>query len=346
MSETTKQREKLKHVQACLLKESQYQKSAGFDAIELTHEPAASLSLRDVSLATQFLGFDLLSPLMIAPMTGGMELGAILNQRWARAAEHFSLAFGVGSQRLALDDERVKQSFIVRSFAPTTLIFANLGAAQLVQPLGIERARQAVAMIEANALFVHLNPLQEACKEHGDGDFRGFLSALRELVMHLEKSSIPVLVREVGFGLSEKATKALLETGVSGLDCAGAGGTSWTKVEALCAQNQTFRKLGEAFGEWGIPTAEAIKNVRRVHASIPLVATGGIRSGIDAVKALALGADLVGMAQPMLVAAMKSDEELFSFIEQVLLEMRVAMFATGVRTISELKNSFSLYRQR
>lgn len=322
-----------------MMPESQYTKSAGFDEIELTHEAAASISLHDVSLATNFLGIPLKAPLMIAPMTGGMELGAMLNQRWARAAEHFGIAFGVGSQRLALEDERVQESFLVRRFAPTAMIFANLGAGQLVQQEGSAQAMRAVSMIDANALFIHLNPLQEACQEHGDVDFSGFLPALKRVVNELHKKGIPVLVREVGFGLSTRAAQALIDTGVAGLDCGGAGGTSWTKVEALCAKNARYKKLGEAFGEWGIPTVQSIKNVRAQSATIPLIATGGIRSGLDAIKALLLGGNIAGMAQPMLRAAMEGEDSLFAFIEAVLLEMRIALFASGVKSIAEIPST-------
>src|SRR5580704_11999191 len=203
-----RQKAKLKHIDACLLPESQYQKSAGFHAVDLPHEPAAGLSLHEVSLDTAFLGHTIRAPLMIAPMTGGTELGAMLNQRWAIAAEHFGLPFGVGSQRLALEDERVKQSFKVRQYAKTALIFANLGAAQVIKE-GAKKAIYAIEMVEADAIFIHLNPLQEACQENGDVNFTGILSAIADVVKVLDGHKIPVLVREVGFGLSEKAAKAL-----------------------------------------------------------------------------------------------------------------------------------------
>jgi isopentenyl-diphosphate delta-isomerase len=327
-----KQIAKLKHIDACLLPESQYQKNAGFHAIDLPHETAAGLSLDDISLATSFLGHSIRAPLMIAPMTGGTQRGAVLNQLWALAAEHFGVPFAVGSQRLALEDERVKQSFKVRQYAKTTLIFANLGAAQIVKE-GPQQAMRAVEMIEADALFIHLNPLQEACQKDGDVNFTGVLNAIADVVKVLHERRIPVLVREVGFGLSERATKALIATGVAGLDCAGAGGTSWAKVEALCATDEKYRRLGNTFGEWGIPTVQSIKNVRKVDKNIPLIATGGIRTGIDIAKALVLGANLAGMAQPMLCAAIKGEHELMSFIEQILHELRVTLFAAGIRAV-------------
>lgn len=328
---------KLKHVQACLKDDSQYEKSAGFEAIELENQTAAGLSLADISTECEFLGHKLKAPLMIAPMTGGMELGAMLNERWARAAHHFGLAMGVGSQRIALMDERLKTTFMVRSHAPHALLFANLGAAQLLQGMSADHALRAVEMIDANALFIHLNPLQEASKRGGDVSFFGLLRALRTLVEHLRVHKIPVLVREVGFGFSEASARRLIDIGISGIDCAGAGGTSWTKVEALCSEDQSFQRLGMIFGEWGIPTVQSIRNVRAVDQSIPLIASGGLRSGLDIAKALKLGADLGAMAQPLLKHALIGEEALFSFIEQLLLELRVALFAAGASSIAELK---------
>lgn len=326
---------KLKHIDACLLKESQYEKSAGFDGVELLHQSAAGISLADISLTTEFLGRTLKTPLMIAPMTGGVELGAILNRRWAEVSEHFGLSMGVGSQRLAIVDEQVRQSFMVRKYAPNILLFANLGAAQLCEPQGLENAQKAVDMIKADALFIHLNPLQEACQKRGDCDFSKLFRSLEKLVKLFSKSNIPVLVREVGFGLSKDAAIALISTGISGLDCAGAGGTSWSKVESLCAADEKYRQLGQVFGEWGIPTVQSIRNVRAISA-IPLIATGGIRSGLDVAKSLAVGANVAAMAQPMLKAAIISEERLFEFVEQTLLELKIAMFASGCQKVSKL----------
>lgn len=320
---------KLRHVHACLLPASQYVKTTGLEHVELSHECTAAIDLNAVDLSVKFLGHALKAPLMIAPMTGGMELAAMLNRRWAEAAEHFGLAFGVGSQRLALENDAVKQSFLVRTYAKNTMVFANLGAAQFLSSLKAEDALRAVAMIEANALFIHLNPVQEMCQEHGDYNFEGVLRAIERLVPVFKKEGIPLLVREVGFGLSEQAAQALINTGIEGLDCAGAGGTSWTKVEGLCASSEKYQRIGQVFGEWGIPTATSIKNVRACHQSIPLIATGGIRTGLDCARALHLGANLVGMAQPMLKVAMEGPEQLHNFIEQILLELKIALAASG-----------------
>ena len=326
---------KLKHVHACLMPESQYKKSAGFEHIELIHESAAGLSLDKICLQTEFLNKGLNAPLMIAPMTGGMEFGALLNQRWAKAAQHFGIAFGVGSQRLALENHEARSSFMVRAQAPDALIFANLGAAQLVESLDAKDALKAIEMIEADALFIHLNPLQEACQLHGDRNFTGILRAITGVVEYLDKYNIPVFVREVGFGLSQNAARALINCGVAGLDCAGAGGTSWAKVESLCASNEKYKRLGAVFGEWGIPTAQSIINVREIDKKIPLVASGGIRSGLDVAKAIKLGANIAAMAQPMLAAAIKGEEELFLFVEQIIEELKTGLFAAGASSLED-----------
>lgn len=334
---------KLKHVQACLLPESQYEKTTGLEHVELMSQSAAGLSLDDISLSTTFLGHKLKAPLMIAPMTGGTELGRMLNERWARAAEHFGIAFGVGSQRLALFDESARQSFLVRQQAPHAFIIANLGIAQLLKEDAVSLALRAVSMIEANALYIHLNPLQEACQQGGDRSFVGIHQALKKVCAALGKYNIPVLAREVGFGLSKEAASILIDCGISGIDCAGAGGTSWTKVESLCAQEESYKRLGAVFGEWGIPTASSIKNVRKINKTIPLVAVGGIRTGLDVAKCLALSAHVVGMAQPMLEKAIKSEDELFRFIEQIMLELKVAMLASGAQSIADLPAALAAF---
>lgn len=321
---------KLKHIDACLLAESQYKKSAGFAEINLDHQAALSNDLNSISLKTNFLGKDLKAPLMIAPMTGGMEKGALLNRLWAKAAGHFGIALGVGSQRLALEDQSTEKSFCVRQYAPDILLFANLGAAQIIHSFKADKIKRAVEMIEADALFIHLNPLQEALQSGGDTNFFGLLQAIEKTIKTLRPLGVKVLVREVGFGLSQKAAKDLISLGIDGLDCAGAGGTSWAKVESLCSNDPKYRRMGETFGEWGIPTAQSIQNVRLVDKNIPLIATGGIRTGLDIAKCLYLGANIAAMAQPLLKAAMEGEEMLFAFIEEKLLELKIAFLVSDI----------------
>ncbi|MES2504608.1 MAG: type 2 isopentenyl-diphosphate Delta-isomerase [Myxococcota bacterium] len=319
---------KLAHLDACLSPEIEYRKSAGFDEIALENQAGVDISLNKISLDTAFLGKSLKAPLMIAPMTGGMERGLELNRLWARAAEHFGIAFGVGSQRVALENPALAETFKVRQYAPKALIFANLGAAQIAGGMDLGTVQRAIDMIEADALLVHFNAVQEACQD-GDVDYLGVQKNMARLCEHFSKQNLPVLVREVCFGLSQAAAKRFVDMGVSGIDCAGAGGTSWAKVEAMCAKTERRQKMGMRFGEFGIPTVDSIRNVRQVSADIPLIATGGIRSGQDMLKALNLGANLTAMARPMLVAADAGEEALFEFIEDLLLELRIALFATG-----------------
>jgi isopentenyl-diphosphate delta-isomerase len=318
---------KLAHLEACLSPESQYQKSAGFDQIDLLNQAGLDVSLEHVSLETKFLGKKLQAPLMIAPMTGGIDRGAELNKLWARAAAHFGIAFGVGSQRVALENPALAKTYDVRKHAPNALIFANLGAAQIAQGMTLDLVQKAIDMIEADALFVHFNAVQEAC-QGGDVDYRNLSKNMSRLCEHFAKQNIPILAREVCFGLTSDAAQRFINMGVSGIDCAGAGGTSWAKVEALCAKTERRRKMGFKFGEFGIPTTQSIKNVRKVSKDIPLVATGGIRTGQDILKALDLGANLAAMARPMLVAAHEGEKALFEFIEDTLTELRIAIFAS------------------
>lgn len=326
---------KISHVEACLSPLSQYQRSTGFEGVILPNEPGAEISLHEISLETTFVDKKLKAPLMIAPMTGGTKLGQVLNERWAKAAEHFQIAMGVGSQRLALEDPSRSVYYSIRKHAPTALLFGNLGAGQLVQEgWGYDQVMRAIEMIEANAFFIHFNAMQEACQD-GDVNLIGLLPKLEELAKKLRQRGFPLWVREVGFGFSAKAVKRLLETGISGIDCAGAGGTSWSRVEAMCAQTERQRAVAMTFAEWGISTADSIKNVRAVSRDISLIATGGIRNGLDVAKAMYLGANVASMAQPFLHTAHQGEEALFSFIEQVLGELRISMFASGLSAVSQ-----------
>lgn len=327
---------KIKHLEACLRTDVLYTKSTGLDAVHLPCNSIPELTLQQVDVSTEICGKKIAAPLMIAPMTGGMERGAELNQLWAKAAEKYGIPMGVGSQRLALEDPNCAQTFRIRQHAPTIPIFANFGAAQLVKGWGVSEVRQAVAMIEADAIFIHINSMQEAC-QGVEADFRGVLAAISRLCEELD-GEIPVWVREVGFGLSEKASQLLFEAGVSGIDCAGAGGTSWSKVEALCADNVRQRRRAETFGEWGVPTAQSIENVRAQSATLPLIATGGLKNGLDVVKALYLGADVGAMARPMLLAAMEGQESLEYFIEDTILEIKMALFGAGFSDIKSLRS--------
>lgn len=326
---------KIKHIDACLLEQSQYSKSSGFDDFDLVNQAGLALCIDDISLETQFCGRKFSAPLMISSMTGGVERGAELNRLWATAAEKFGLPMGVGSQRIAIEQGDRAGFFQIRRYAPSAFLFANLGAANLTRHNARELALRSVEMIEANAIFIHFNAMQEACQK-ADTDFRECLIALETVCSAMRPLSVKVFAREVGFGLSVEAAKRFLSAGVDGIDCAGAGGTSWSKVEAMCAASERDARLGEVFGEWGIPTAQSIVNVRSVSQTVPLIAAGGIRNGLHVAKALALGANMVGMARPMLLAANEGEEVLHQFIESILHELRVAMFGSGFKSVNEI----------
>lgn len=329
---------KTQHIDACLTAAVEYVKRAGFERLDFVNQALPEVSLEEIDLSTSMCGKALKAPLMIAPMTGGVERAHQLNLRLASAAQRFGLAMGVGSQRVGLEDAERAKLFAVRSVAPDILLFANFGAAQLASGWGVEHARRAVDMIEADALFLHFNPIQEAA-QGGDVDFRGLIFKVREVCAAMRSQGVPVFAREVGFGISAEAARELIDAGVSGIDCAGAGGTSWAKVEGLCAKTERRKKMGMAFGEWGIPTADSIRAVRSVSQRIPLIATGGLRSGLDLAKALALGADVGAMARPMLVAAHQGEEALAARIEDVLTELRIAMFGIGASSLDELRHT-------
>jgi len=329
-------RTKLRHIEACLTQPVEYRKTTGFERHELLNEALPELSLAQIDLGCALAGRPMRAPLMVAPMTGGHPRAHELNRRLAIVAEEFGLAFGVGSQRIALEDPECAPYFAVRDVAPGVPLFANLGAAQLARGYGVDEARRAVAMIGADALFVHLNPVQEAVKD-GDCDFRDVAARLERLCRELANDGVPVFAREVCFGLTESTAARLVDCGVAGIDCAGAGGTSWAKVEAYCAASEQERALGLQFGEWGIPTSESILNVRRAAPGLPLIATGGLRSGVDVAKAIALGADVGAMARPLLVRADEGEESLRQFVAEVITELQICMFATGAANVAGLR---------
>jgi len=334
-------RAKIAHLDACLLESVEYRKSAGFERWDFINQAAVDISLSAIDISTTFIGKNLTAPLMIAPMTGGITRGAELNRRWALAAQHFGIAMGVGSQRIALENPSRSPYYEIRKYAPSIPLFANLGAAQLCRGYGPTEALAAVEMIGADGIFIHLNAIQEAC-QGSEVHFDGLLRQISALCEILDKHHVPVFVREVCFGLSSAAARRLIDVGVSGLDCSGAGGTSWAKVEAACAQSENARALALSFGEWGIPTAESIVNVRKVCSKIPLVASGGIRSGIDVAKSLALGANIAAIARPILLAAVESEEKLHAYIERILAQLRICMLGTGTHTIAELRQGQQL----
>ena len=315
--------------------------TAGWDDVRLVHQALPEVDLDEVDLRTRFFGKELRAPILIASMTGGHDRAEEINRRLAIAAREFGLAMGVGSQRAAVRHRDLLRTYTVaRDAAPDIFLIANVGAPQLIAqgdspPLTIAQVRQLVSDMGANALAVHLNYLQEVVQPEGDTRARGVLRAIQELRAALD---VPVIAKETGAGISRGQALRLKAAGVAGLDVGGAGGTSFALVEAIRAGDKQLpaaARLGEVLGDWGLPTPVSV--VQCGGLGLPLVATGGIRSGLHAAKALALGADLVGVARPMLSAALESQEALGTYIVELLHGLRSVMFLTGSCAPPELR---------
>jgi isopentenyl-diphosphate delta-isomerase len=301
------------------------------------------VDLDSVSTAVTFLGHRLQAPLVISSMTGGADELQALNHRLAEAAQATGIAMGVGSQRAALESPRGAATFGVRDAAPDVLLLANLGAVQLNYGYGVDDCRRAVDSIAADALVLHLNPLQEALQPDGDTRWSGLLARIESVCRQL---AAPVVVKEVGWGISGSVARQLADAGAAAIDVAGAGGTSWSEVERHRAATQAARQVAAAFREWGIPTAESLLAVREAVPDMPLVASGGLRDGLDVAKALALGADVAGLALPFLRAAADSTEAVVEAVQVLTQTLRVAMFCVGAADVRALRSPGLVVRSR
>ncbi|MBD2075861.1 type 2 isopentenyl-diphosphate Delta-isomerase [Phormidium sp. FACHB-592] len=330
------QTRKADHLRICLDENVQCRQiTNGLERYRFTHCCLPEIDRDDINLTTTFLGKSLGAPLLISSMTGGTELAKTINSRLAAVAQQYRLAMGVGSQRVAVENPSVATTFSVRAIAPDIPLFANLGAVQLNYHYGLDECRRVVDTLEADALILHLNPLQECVQTSGDTNFRGLLSQIASLCAALP---VPVIAKEVGNGISATSAKKLLETGVAAIDVAGAGGTSWSLVESERATDARQRRLGRTFADWGLPTAECVTAVRAIAPQIPLIASGGLRDGLEAAKAIALGADLAGMAFPFLQAANDSEAALYELVEILVAELTTAMFCTGCKRLEDLRS--------
>lgn len=310
--------------------------TTGLERFRFVHQALPELNLEDVDLSQELFGKQLAIPLLISSMTGGTPETARINQTLAQAAQATRVAMGVGSQRVAVEQPEVADTFRVRHLAPDILLFANLGAVQLNYGYGIDECRRAVEMIEADALVLHFNALQEALQPEGDTHFAGLLSKVEHICKLLP---VPVIAKEVGWGFSAKTAHLLAKAGVSAIDVAGAGGTSWSQVEMHRAKDESLARLAAAFIDWGIPTADSIIQIQQAAPEIRIIASGGLRTGIDIAKCLALGALLGGMASPFLKAAVKSTQATIQAIQEVQREIQVCMFAVGAANLEALRHS-------
>lgn len=324
MKKSKTESRKKDHVEIVISKGAQHAKSAGFDKVEFIHNALPEISLASVDLSVKFLRKDLRWPLLITGMTGGYNDAEKINLGLAEAAQRYGLAFGVGSQRAMIEKPALARTYRVRKAAPDIPLLSNIGAFQLKR-YKFEQIDSLVQDIEADALAVHLNPLQEVIQPEGDTDFSGILEAISRTC---DKLSVPVIVKETGAGISQDVAVRLSKAGVKYIDVSGAGGTSWSKVEYLRYGNIP------GFEDWGIPTLESLMQCRGV---LPLIASGGIRSGVDGAKAIALGAELCGAAYPFIKAQREND--LDAFITLFLKQLQVSAYLTGSATHAELQKA-------
>jgi isopentenyl-diphosphate Delta-isomerase len=310
--------------------------TTGLERFRLEHCALPEISLDEVDLTTHFLGHTLGMPLLISSMTGGTAESERINTHLALAAQSARVAMGLGSQRAALERTAALNSFRLRRFAPDIPIFANIGAVQLNYGIGVTECRELVDMASADALILHLNPLQEALQPEGDANFSHLLPKINHLCRTLK---VPVIVKEVGWGISEKVAMQLKEAGVAAIDIAGAGGTSWSQVEMFRTADESNRRVAASFRDWGIPTAVALRTIYRLNLGIPLIASGGLQTGVDIAKCIALGAALCGMAGRLLKAATVSTEAVSEVFAELHKELQIAMFACGANNIETLKKT-------
>ncbi len=333
---------KADHLRICLDEDVQFHRTGnGLDRYRFVHCCLPELDYQDLVLNTTFLGKSLGAPLLISSMTGGTEQAKLINTRLAEVAQQYRLAMGVGSQRVAVENPELQSTFSIRAIAPDALVFANLGAVQLNYSYGLEQCQQVVDWLGADALILHLNPLQECVQTRGDTNFKGLLAKIETLCQQLP---VPVIAKEVGNGISAKMAKRLIDCGISAIDVAGAGGTSWARVESERAQDFKQRRLGNTFADWGLPTADCITAIRAIAPEIPLIASGGLRTGLDVAKTIALGADLAGLAWPFLQAASDSEAAVYDLAELLVAEISTAMFCTGSATLADLRSPEVLQR--
>lgn len=324
------------HIAINLHEDVQSALASGFDLYYFDHNPLPELDMQDISMVCSFLGKTLQAPLLISSMTGGTAEGLKINKNLADAAQLRGIALGLGSGRAGLDSEEAAKTYKLRKWAPSIPIYANLGAIQLNYGCGVEECKRVVGMAEADALILHLNSLQEALQPEGQTNFAGLEKKIEGVCKAL---NVPVIAKEVGWGINAQAARRLVNVGVSCIDVAGAGGTSWSEVEKHRNSSEERIRISSHFKDWGIPTAEAVQDVCKALPQIPVIASGGLRKGVDIAKCLAIGASLGGIAGGFLKAATQSSEAVVKLIDELILELRIVMFAAGASTIEQIKQT-------
>ncbi len=326
---------KKEHLNIALSDKAQVGES-GFSFYRFIHNALPEVDFRKIDTSTVFLGKKISYPFFISCMTGGILEGGKLNRNLARAAQKFNIPMGVGSQRIAIEHRDLEKFFKIRKYAPSIPILANIGLVQLNYGFGLKEFQDCIDMIGADALVVHINPIQEAVQPEGERNWEGILRKLEKII---NKLSVPVIVKEVGFGLSADVVSRLYKTGVRIFDTAGWGGTNWSLIEGL--RGKADYALGELYSNWGIPTTDSIIACREIQEKVKervvILGSGGIRSGVDMAKALALGADLAGVAAPFAKAGLVSEHEVEKLIEKYATELKTAMFGVGIKDIKNLQ---------
>tara|TARA_B100000945_G_scaffold321326_1_gene335243 strand:- start:2234 stop:3274 length:1041 start_codon:yes stop_codon:yes gene_type:complete len=346
MKEVTTAGRKDDHIRINLEENVQFNSiSNGLDKLYFVHNSVPETNMSQIDTSIDIFGKELRMPLLISCMTGGTDKSGNINRILAEVAQQMGIGLGLGSMRVVLEDHEKIDSFCLRELAPDILLLANIGAVQLNYGVTVGDCRQLVDLSEADGLVLHFNPLQEAVQDEGQTNFSGLLNKIEHLCKEFSRDSIPVIAKEVGWGFSEQVCKKLSEVGISAIDVAGAGGTSWSQVEMYRSDDESNKKVASVFENWGISTVEAILNAGKGAPDIPCIASGGLRNGLEMAKCLSLGASLAGMAHPFLVAAMESPESLMSTIYEIEQQLRVAMFCTGSSNIENLKKQILIDKQ-
>ncbi|HJF31088.1 MAG TPA: type 2 isopentenyl-diphosphate Delta-isomerase [Sporosarcina psychrophila] len=310
--------------------------TTGFEKVRFIHNALPEIDFRELAIDTTFLGHKCKTPFLISSMTGGAAFAETINRNLAEAAEERGWGLALGSTRALIESAEHRASFQVRKYAPSIPIIANLGAVQLNYGFGVDECLRIIDITEADALVLHLNSIQEVIQPEGDTNFKSLLGKIEWLCNELE---VPVGVKEVGWGIDGATAKKLCDAGVSFIDVAGAGGTSWSQVEKFRSTSPVKRIAAEAFSDWGLPTVECITSVRAQIDKQPIIASGGMHTGLDAAKAIALGADMVGFGRSILKEATQSANDVLEVMETRELELRLAMFGIGAAILEELKET-------
>lgn len=329
------------HIEICKDQSVETSRSC-FSDYHYAHNALPEIAFRDISTELSFFGYDISMPLMISSMTGGSTDAVTINKNLAIAASKMNIPLALGSQRIMIEDKKSWPTFDIKEYTENIPVFGNFGAVNIVRDIPIVSAKEALDFIGADGVFLHLNSMQEVVQEGGDVDFSG---VLKNIVKFQNEIDIPVIVKEVGFGINGEVARRLKEAGIEYVDVAGKGGTSWTYVESQRSQNAHMKNLGELFANWGNDTCECLIECSKID-DLTVISSGGVRTGIDIAKSISLGATIASMARPFLLTACISDEVVIDFIKKTNHELKVTMFGVGAQSLEDLSKTELLYERR